>query len=167
MVFFTVPELLTSNQSPIQLNECICLEFRWLSITPQKNAQALLPYIKTPFHILPLFPNQKGSLGSSKASLKMLTRTSTFFTLLLLVFPLLTSASVIALREKSSEEGGGGEGGGNNHGHGYDGSVEIRCSQTSQIPSTSTLLHYSSDNNTPSIVFISIYSLIKLFSFVI
>ena len=34
--------------------------------------------------------------------------------------------------------------------------VEIRCSSTSQIPSTSTLLHYSSDNNTPSIVFISI-----------
>jgi len=45
--------------------------------------------------------------------------------------------------------------------------VEIRCSPTSQISLTNTLLHYSFDNNTPSIVFISIYSLIKLFSFVI
>jgi len=45
--------------------------------------------------------------------------------------------------------------------------VEIRCLPTSQIPLTSTLLHYSSNNNTLSIVFISIYSLIKLFSFVI
>ena len=43
--------------------------------------------------------------------------------------------------------------------------VEIRCLPTSQTPSTSTLLHYSSDNNTPSIVFIFIYSLIKLFFF--
>jgi len=34
--------------------------------------------------------------------------------------------------------------------------VEIRCSPTSQIPSTSTFLHYSSDNNIPPIVFISI-----------
>ena len=34
--------------------------------------------------------------------------------------------------------------------------IEIRCLSISQIPSTSTLFHYSSDNNTLSIVFISI-----------